>query len=235
MPRPRTRLPRIPTSVSSQARSILCLPLVNQAKLIGVLYLENNLAPRVFTPARIAVLKLLASQAAISLENTRLYRDLEEREAKIRRLVDANIIGIFIWELEGRIIEANDAFLHMVGYDREDLVSGRLRWTDLTPPEWRDARRTGRGRAEGDRNRPTVREGVLPQGRQPRAGAGRRGGVRRTARPGRRLRARSDRAQAGGSRSRARASGATARCRWSSRTRTASQRWGSSPPRSPMK
>ena len=121
-----------------RARSILCLPLINQAKLIGVLYLENNLAPHVFTPARIAVLKLLASQAAISLENTRLYRDLEEREAKIRRLVEANIIGIFIWDLEGRILEANDAFLHMVGYDREDLVSGRLRWTDLTPPEWRD-------------------------------------------------------------------------------------------------
>ena len=72
--------------------------MINQAKLIGVLYLENNLAPRVFAPARIAVLKLLASQAAIALENTRLYRDLAEREAKIRRLVDANIIGIFIWE-----------------------------------------------------------------------------------------------------------------------------------------
>ena len=72
--------------------------MINQAKLIGVLYLENNLTPHVFAPARIAVLKLLASQAAISLENTRLYRDLEEREAKIRRLVDANIIGIFIWD-----------------------------------------------------------------------------------------------------------------------------------------
>jgi PAS domain S-box-containing protein len=120
-----------------QARSILCLPLINQAKLIGVLYLENNLAPRVFAPARIAVLKLLASQAAISLENTRLYGDLEQREAKIRRLVDANIIGIVIFELEGQILEANDAFLRMVGYDREDLASGRLRWTELTPPEWR--------------------------------------------------------------------------------------------------
>ena len=125
-----------------QARSILCLPLLNQAKLIGVLYLENNLSPRVFAPARIPVLKLLASQAAISLENTRLYRDLSDREAKIRRLVDANIIGIFLWDFDGRILEANDAFLHMVGYDREDLVAGRLRWTDLTPPEWheRDAR-----------------------------------------------------------------------------------------------
>jgi PAS domain S-box-containing protein len=121
------------------ARSILCLPLINQAKSIGVLYLENNLTPHVFTPSRIAILKLLASQAAISLENTRLYRDLEERETKIRRLVEANIIGIFMWNLRGEIFEANDAFLRMVEYSREDLLSGRLRWTDLTPPEWRES------------------------------------------------------------------------------------------------
>jgi PAS domain S-box-containing protein len=121
-----------------QGRSILCLPLINQSNLIGVLYLENNLAPRVFAPARIAVLKLLASQAAIALENASLYRDLSEREAKIRRLVDANIIGIIIWERGGRIQEANDAFLRIVGYDRADLVSGRLRWTDFTPSEWLD-------------------------------------------------------------------------------------------------
>jgi PAS domain S-box-containing protein len=112
--------------------------LVNQARIIGVLYLENNLTPHVFTPTRIAVLKLLASQAAISLENTRLYRDLEEREAKIRRLFDANIIGISLWNLEGEIIEANESFLHMVEYSREDLLSGRVRWRDLTPEEWRD-------------------------------------------------------------------------------------------------
>ena len=76
----------------------------------------------------------------IAIENVRLFeaekqrtlalaqanRDLAEREAKIRRLVDANIIGIIIWDLEGRILEANDAFLRMGGYDREDLISGRL-------------------------------------------------------------------------------------------------------------
>ena len=119
------------------ARSVLCLPLINQSKLIGVLYLENNLAPRVFTPARLAVLKLVASQAAVALENARLYREGVDREARIRRLVDANIIGIFIWDSEGQIFEANDAFLRMVGQDRADLTAGRLRWTDLTPPEWR--------------------------------------------------------------------------------------------------
>jgi PAS domain S-box-containing protein len=127
------------------ARSILCIPLINQAKLIGLLYLENSLTPHVFTPARLAVLKLLASQAAISLENTRLYRDLEKREAKIRRLVDANIMGVFIWNVEGRIVEANEAFLRMLNCSREDLVSGRLNWRELTPPEWRDLTERGVG------------------------------------------------------------------------------------------
>jgi PAS domain S-box-containing protein len=121
-----------------QARSVLCLPLVKQVKLIGALYLENNLASHVFTPARISVLELLASQAAISLENARLYNDLREREARIRRLVDSNIIGFMIWDFQGRIIEANQAFLDMLGYSREDLISGRLRWGELTPAVWRD-------------------------------------------------------------------------------------------------
>jgi PAS domain S-box-containing protein len=63
-------------------------------------------------------------------------RELVERDARIRRLVDANIIGVLISELEGQILESNDAFLKMVGYSREDLVSGRIRWTDMTPTEW---------------------------------------------------------------------------------------------------
>jgi PAS domain S-box-containing protein len=124
--------------VQRRARSILCLPLINQGKLIAILYLENNLTPRVFTPERITVLKVLVSQAAISVENTRLYRDLADREGKIRRLVDANIIGILVADLEGRVVEANDAFLRIIGYDREDLASGRVLRTELTPPEWRE-------------------------------------------------------------------------------------------------
>jgi len=120
------------------ARSVLCLPILKQTRLLGMLYLENNLTPHAFTPERMAILKLLASEAAISIENARLYRDLAERESRIRRLVDANIIGIMIWDLQGRILEANDAFLRIVGYDRDDVLSGRVHWTDLTPPEWHD-------------------------------------------------------------------------------------------------
>lgn len=65
-------------------RSIFCLPLIRQATLVGVLYLENTLASHVFTPDRARLLELLASQAAISLENTRLYSDLMERESRYR-------------------------------------------------------------------------------------------------------------------------------------------------------
>ncbi|UPJ52851.1 PAS domain S-box protein [Bradyrhizobium sp. 200] len=84
-------------------------------------------------------------------ENVRLQNDVAEREKKIRRLVDANIIGIIIWEVDGRILEANDAFLRMVGYDREDLASGRLHRAMLTPPEWheRDARTEAELRRSG--------------------------------------------------------------------------------------
>jgi PAS domain S-box-containing protein len=119
------------------AKSVLCLPLLQQGRLMALLYLENNLAAGVFTPARMAVLNVLASQAAMSLEKTRLYEELQQREAKIRRLVDANIVGVLISNLDGRVIEANDAVLNMVGYSRDDLTSGRTRWTDWTPPEWR--------------------------------------------------------------------------------------------------
>jgi PAS domain S-box-containing protein len=122
-----------------QPRSILCLPLIRQGTLGGLLYLENTLASHVFTPDRERLLKLLASQAAISLENTRLYGDLQDREARVRRLIDSNIVGIVIWGLEGEIIDANDAFLKIVGYDRNDLATGTMRWTELTPPNWRRA------------------------------------------------------------------------------------------------
>ena len=122
-----------------QSKSMLCMPLIKQRELTGILLLENALTSHAFTAGRIAVLELLTAQAAISLENTRLYGDLQEREAKVRRLFDSNIIGICIFDFDGRLIEANDAFLHMVQHDRDDLLSGRMRWTDLTPPEWADA------------------------------------------------------------------------------------------------
>jgi len=66
-----------------------------------------------------------------------LYHELQNGDAKIRRLMDANVVGICLWDLDGQVLEANDAFLSMLQYDRKDVVTGRLRWTDLTPAAWR--------------------------------------------------------------------------------------------------
>jgi PAS domain S-box-containing protein len=104
-----------------RARSILCLPVSNQAKLIGVLYLENRLAPGVFAPARIAVSKLLASQAAISLENTRLYRDLGERERESRLIVDSIPGLVATLRPTGDVEAVNEQVLAYCGRTLEDV------------------------------------------------------------------------------------------------------------------
>jgi PAS domain S-box-containing protein len=72
-------------------------------------------------------------------------------EAKVRRLFEANVVGIVIFNLEGAITEANEAFLHIVQYTHDDLASRRVRWTDLTPAEWRgrDARAIAELKASG--------------------------------------------------------------------------------------
>ncbi len=81
-----------------RARSVLCLPLVKQGALVGVLYLENNVAAHVFTPSRIELLTLLVSQAAISLENAHLYADLNETQAYLAEAQRLTATGSFGWK-----------------------------------------------------------------------------------------------------------------------------------------
>ena len=110
----------------NHSRSVLCLPLVKQGKLTGVLYLENNLATHVFTPARIAVLKLLASQAAISLENARLYTDAQQTEAYLRAAQRLSHTGSFGWRPStGEIVWSEETY-RIAGYDRATKPSLEL-------------------------------------------------------------------------------------------------------------
>ncbi|HEY6846281.1 MAG TPA: GAF domain-containing protein, partial [Terracidiphilus sp.] len=80
-------------------RSVLCVPIVKQTKLVGVLYLENNLTPRAFTSDRVAVLELLAAQAAISLENAGLYSDLQRSETFLTEAQSLSRTGSFGWSI----------------------------------------------------------------------------------------------------------------------------------------
>jgi PAS domain S-box-containing protein len=90
---------------AKRPRSVLCLPIVNQMKVIGALYLENNLTPRAFTSDRIAVLELLASQAAISLENANLYAGLQRSEAYLAQGQSISRTGSF-----GRNVSRGEVF-----------------------------------------------------------------------------------------------------------------------------
>ena len=111
-------------------RSLLCLPLVKQSRLVGLLYLENNLATGTFTPRRIAVLELLASQAAISIENARLYaelisenRDRRKAEEALRAseasLAEAQRIshtGSWRWNVRTGEVRSSAEHLHLFGF-----------------------------------------------------------------------------------------------------------------------
>jgi PAS domain S-box-containing protein len=92
-------------------RSVLCLPIVKQTKLVGAFYLENNLTPCAFTSERVAVLELLASQAAISLENASLYSDLQRSEAFLAQGQSISQTGSFGWNvLSGEIYWSDETY-----------------------------------------------------------------------------------------------------------------------------
>ena len=100
-----------PYILQYRVRSMFCLPLINQGKVTGVLYLENNLAPHVFTPDRMTVLKVLASQAAMSLENARLYRDLDQAQAYLSEAQRLSLTGSFGWiPSSGELIWSHETF-----------------------------------------------------------------------------------------------------------------------------
>ncbi|RYZ07561.1 MAG: PAS domain S-box protein [Myxococcales bacterium] len=71
-----------------------------------------------------------------------LAQQLSQSEARARRLSDSGVIGVVFWTRDGRLVDANDAFLRLVGYTREELLSGKVSWKDMTPPElaWLDER-----------------------------------------------------------------------------------------------
>ncbi len=93
----------------SRSRSVLCVPLVRQAELVAVLYLEHGLTSHVFTPVRVAILRVLASLAAISLENARLYSELRRTDQYLAEAQKLSHTGSFGWPIGGSIDWSDEA------------------------------------------------------------------------------------------------------------------------------
>jgi PAS domain S-box-containing protein len=133
----------------------LLVPFYVHGKAVGTIWAIAHTEHRKFDAEDLRLLESLgrfasaAYQALASIDDLTVQIAAREKaeaavrelanglEAKLRRLVDANIIGICLWHLDGQILEANDAFLRLVGYDREELVSGRVSWREITPDTWR--------------------------------------------------------------------------------------------------
>jgi PAS domain S-box-containing protein len=113
------------------SKSILCLPIVKQAKLVGALYLENNLTACAFTPERVAVLQLLASQAAISLENAGLYFDLQREGQNFRLIVDSVPGFLVTMTPRGEVEFGNQGILDYTGWSLDQLAD----WRPLLHPD----------------------------------------------------------------------------------------------------
>ena len=108
----------------------------------GLLQIDSR-EPRRFTDGDTAFLRTYANLISAAVDRLRTTGDLREREARLRRseerfrrVSEIGTVGVIFFDTEGRITDANAAFLRMSGFAREDLEAGRLRWDELTPPEW---------------------------------------------------------------------------------------------------
>ena len=145
-------LPVIPV-----AEECLLVPFYVGGRAVGTIWAIMHSDRRKFDAEDERLMNTLGQFASLAYQTVESIEDLKSQiaareraeaavramasglEAKVRCLIDANIMGIFIWRLDGRIVDANEAFLRIVGYGRDDLSSGRLRWRELTPAEWRAA------------------------------------------------------------------------------------------------
>jgi PAS domain S-box-containing protein len=104
-----------PYIIGTQPKSVLCTPIINQGQRIGILYLENNLATKAFTPERLEVLKILSGQAAISINNAKLYAQVKESQSQLTQFLSAIPVGVSVHEPNGKLYYANQAAQELMG------------------------------------------------------------------------------------------------------------------------
>ncbi|MDF5714603.1 MAG: PAS domain-containing protein [Rhizonema sp. NSF051] len=107
----------------NQTQSIFCLPLLNQSKLVGMLYLENQLVTGVFTQERTQVLHLLSALAAIAIENAKLYSKLQKSESKMAQFLEAVPVAIAVLDATGCPYYANQRRIELIGKGVDPTVT----------------------------------------------------------------------------------------------------------------
>lgn len=143
----------------NKIKSVICMPLINQGEISGILYLENNLATHAFTAKRLELLNLLSAQMTLSLDNARLFQQaqieiterkaaeasLQESRQKFKTIFDSVNDAIFVFELSsGDLLDVNKTMCEMYGYTRQealklkigDLSSGEYPYTEEIARQW---------------------------------------------------------------------------------------------------
>ncbi|MEG4129315.1 AAA family ATPase [Microcoleus sp. Pol1B3] len=98
-----------------QPKSILCVPLINQSQIISIVYLENNLTAGAFTPERVELLKVLSGQAAISIQNSKLYTEVRENENRLTQFLEAIPVGVSVLDALGKPYYSNRVAIQLLG------------------------------------------------------------------------------------------------------------------------
>jgi len=134
-----------------RVRSLLCLPMARQGQIIGMLYLENDQTPRVFNSAKLAVLEVVASQAAISLHSARLYNELRRNTSLLNEAERLSQTGSFAWNPSTAESHWSEETFRIFGYERENVPSDADAMRERIHPEDYDKSREVWERAAYDR------------------------------------------------------------------------------------
>ncbi len=145
------------TAPATTARSVLGVPLLKRGELVGVLYMENHLSPKVFAVERLSILEMIGAQAAISIENARLYdalqqdvarriaveEDLRRSRAFLAAAQAVSQVGSWFWDEGAHAVVWSDEQFRLLGYDpTETAPSFENFWARLHPDDLEAARRT---------------------------------------------------------------------------------------------
>lgn len=135
----RTLFPRAALLRELEAEGYLGTPLVDGGGTVVGILAALYRRPLARAELRAATLRAFAVRAAAELERERSERALRRSEARFQGVLAGSVFGVFFWNIQGDVTEANDVFLQLVGYTRADVRAGRVRWTAMTPSDWEPA------------------------------------------------------------------------------------------------